>query len=1273
MIFSYFKNIIMTKNIRLINPERVSASIKRGGLALATFFCLTLFGCSDDLDVKTGIYDYPSSGFAIRFEIPEAQHILTRSNDSENERKITSLSLLVFDKNSNLLKRIDLNDSEISRARNGFESENRSFIYQIAIEEIQITNENIGDIYAVANAKMSDGKDLLKDFTNNTSTEEDLIEIYSNFSRSENGFLMAGKMNDHRVVLLNRTAARISLTDEFNDASFTLHNFAVYNVAEECFLAAEVRKSLNDANKPWYRNEINSYEQETTKVGKVGVNEDNSFEFTYDCYVNPTKTHEDLKVYTYVVLFANYQGQDYYYAVPLYRNDRKEGEEYYYDIEPNHWYDMRIKNVLKEGWGNPLTAIENHNDNQIWVEIHDHTPEILSMVSDGIHELGVTRELNFDKTNNEKELTVKCFAADMDNIDPEKEINFTKEDWVTITKVAATDYIKESGDTDKDNPGIIITYKVTVDTERAVYTEESSIITVKWKGLERNVTINYDPGFQISDICEASLTIKPDGSDSNSKEIKSYWTFIKGSGTAKTDKSTGTTPSETPKLYGTEAQNLVNGKVRTNGFHFPMPYGENIKTTPWKYEYTLDFSTQNQNDVSANIEKIEVTLSDNMKSKVQWTPSGVVKGKLSWIGESTSYLYETGTIRFTISYRDSSPATILNLGIYHTGFFHFDENEEYCPQEEFGYYYYEVVPLKGGYWLDRNIGAQSNMMFVDNGTEEGAGNPLAKGRYYKVADYHMFSDPTITAQMCPPGYSIPDAAEWNVVRLSAEFTSEDDQYLNVDYLSTYYNSTVGKIYFPRAKYWNSTDAQKYQTSSNMGDSSTGYYWTMTPAPGMEKYEMGKWLRALYLNGENSTYLNTNVEESRMNVRCVAKVSALDQESNYVSFNVHNATHVYLFDRSTKSPVYTFPGKPIGTSDSATRWQYFSCTTSYPLENLLMIFLKVDNGKVTIFTRDGDNFKDNEEFGEGILNKDHAWELERGKYYDFCQSAYDRVTGSVSEEQPDECDAVLHPGGNGQGGEGGGNGEVTPGRNETQRGEERTPGNNEIKIWTGNQSLYWGRTSITNVNWKLVPVGSKIRIYGDANDTSANFWCVGIRRDNDSITPFFGINDADFQYNGVNGFVEIELTEDLLNEIRQYGICMVGASFTVHDVTLILNGDWLTPTLKSGDYYWEGQISAPWNPFFDDLKSDSYDWTKVPAGSTLTVDYKEIGQSQVRICYGNGEVLAGYDPWRNYGNLLIHPIELTLTQDILNNIIAKGGIYFNGGDYILTKVDLKMAQ
>ena len=299
-------------------------------------------------------------------------------------------------------------------------------------------------------------------------------------------------------------------------------------------------------------------------------------------------------------------------------------------------------------------------------------------------------------------------------------------------------------------------------------------------------------------------------------------------------------------------------------------------------------------------------------------------------------------------------------------------------------------------------------------------------------------------------------------------------------MTTYYvtdNEKIGNIYLQKSRFVNSPNVwlehPKYTALYNNGDAGAGYYWSVTEAPAMEKEQMGNWVRALYLNGSASAYVNASVTDHRMPVRCKAgtKDEATEAIDYYISLNVHNVTHIFLFDPDSETPLYKFPGRAVGSTDSSIKWQNFYCTTTVDPATLRVIFVKLEeDGKVRIFTRDRDYFKSTTSYNNNFLsNPDNYWTVDNGYYYDFCEQAFERPLGNVTLNKPNNPDCVTNPDSGGSGGGGGGSEEKYEGEF-TWTGAIGVDGN-----WNGNCD------ELTNgkYDWSKVPENSTLTVWGEA--------------------------------------------------------------------------------------------------------------------------------------------------------------------------------------------------
>ena len=1137
----------------------------RGALSILLIFLLQ--SCSEDLDVSYGIYDIPEGYIALNLAVPDPVTVSTRA---VNESAINNLDIFIFNENGDGFYQYHKVGSVIS-------TDNKVYVPL----NNQARNNNV-IIYAVANVD----SESIKDITSIESLRKYLLD-----KSLADGYLpMIGfskintAINNTPTISLYRSVAKISASVDLGKGD--LMGIQLYNNSSKGFLGSAI--NTEDKYKDYVIDSENIFSNQPSS---------GSFNNTSLVYTYPSKGGEknDLHAGAYLIVKVKRDGSDQYYRLNL---RREVGGELtpIEKLEANHHYAISITGFMTDGYATPEEAAEHPESDQfVGYTIHDHALEILSMVTDGYRELGVSPGvvITLDAEGNRKGiLTVKCYDPDNTSEINENDIKITiknnKDELLIGSRKSHTStdipYTLEGDDknyTIKDDPNLSYDkdnqkgkqydYELSIPMEKKLYEDMSWDLLVEWHGLQREVKVSYEAAFLLPQICTTELTILKND-DSQFANIKDYWTFITGEGTYKEGKDgTGLSSDEaaqTPQLYGIRTTDMTGEKKRTGGFHFPMPYGETGNVvTPWSYKYTIDFSKfLDLYAPGGSITGIDINVSatspDNKilsNETLSWEYDKNKGGTLIFIGDKSSYQYAGGNITFIISYKTSenvSGTYEIVASLYHTGFFHYENDTKYVPtdndDDRRGYYYYEVVPMGDGYWLDRNICASSNQSFIDITDDNNVDRRAAGLHYTIIKKQNAYKLPEFDFGMCPPGYHVPNEAEWDAVRLSTNFVTRSVIYNNTVYMSTYYVtnvSKIGNIYLQKARFVNGnniySEERKFSTLYNNGDAGAGYYWSVTEAPAMEKEQMGNWLRALYLNGSASSYTNASVTDHRMPVRCKAGTSedATVSSHNYISFNVHEVTHIYLVDTRSNpwTPLYTFPGKAVGTTQSAIKWQHFYCSTTVPTDKVRALFVKLEkDGKVTIYTRKGTSFENNVTYDSGYLTEDKSWSVLDGAFYDFCSVGADRGSNyfstfdgqSETNVYPTDC-ITVDDSDPGYGGGGSG---------------EQNSGNFE---WDGYESVNWSKS------WD----GLSADHYDWTNVESAKIWLTLETYYSDAVIRLYHKN-PDWQI--LNGLREyswndlgrpdynestrqtvtygyIELTSPMIQELIEHDGLMVGGN------------------------------------------------------------------------------------------------------------------------------------
>lgn len=914
-------------------------------LLIYTIALLALTGCSDDDKYSVDpLTDDATITFSI--SIPESQKVVSRAekDDVDDERAINDLSVLIYDADGNRLQsKLDIKPKDFISGPSG---DNSTTKITVTLSDDAKAYSGDADIYIIANA----GDILTAD---NSATRKELGEITSLATLpADGGFIMSGKVTGSLTsaslltnqVTLIRTAAKLTIENEAA-MSFKPSSTALYNGATEGYVTAGADDTYCDATD----SDIQQFDSGNT------------------LYTSPCKNAEGN---TYLIVGGSYRGGDgSYYRLDL---ATKEGESMKnLDLKPNHWYEVHITSVTGPGYASADEAARHPST--MTAEIYDHHPEVLDMAFDGIRELGVTDTIIY-KGSGEATVTVKYYSK------ADKEMNVVPQltsdvSWITSISGPLT--------ADADNsptPGTTVKYTVnfTNDTQELGLGSLEGAITTTWQGLSRKTVVIWERAFDGNEICSSTvLTIHPtDGS--GDKVIDDYWTFLAGKGTEIA------AAGNAPVLFGVQPDDM-GGKVRNQGFHFPVMYGKKGVNGQerWKYSYKVVTKIENSKyTVTAQKDLGDITFTPDTSGDFYTftlTRTGNTKGT-DGSEANNDYTYETGKLVLSLTPKEqretSRIASTYEFDLYHTGFFHYDNNpgSHRVDDHRSGYYYYEVLPVVGAsgrtrHLLDRNLGATAAGMYIQTIDGNSHINPSAAswpfsrgkdsaGGYYKVAykgsDYsgtQMYKD------VCPPGYRVPQQRMWDAIRNSPNYSSSQSSAASVSYFRSQYQTTVTVIrnghsepeviYFPKSRY--------LEDGSLRGDANSGYYWSATDAAGTEKDEIGRWLKSLQITGDVTTYINGNVETFGMSVRPINDIED-KEEAEVISFNVTGATHVFLYsgEISDKNYTTTWPGHAIGnhsTADQSFNFVYES--TVYKAEDLKVIFNYVDaTGKITTVSENG---------------------------------------------------------------------------------------------------------------------------------------------------------------------------------------------------------------------------------------------------------------------------------------------------------------------------------
>lgn len=943
------------------------------------FLILGLAACSDEFDMPVFEGIGEDGSIELTLSVPELQKIATRSGEDE----VGKVAVLVFECDE---------DTAVAKQIETFSTLDGTLSSDLKIRFIldkDLRSKSNLNLYFVANYN----GELVKKVT--TISYLKGMREYSVVS-DDGKVVMSAKAALATLfsseVKLIRNAAYVTVTGgEEKNGSYkmtsTAYPFDVYGAASEGSLVAGASTILGEISEIRFNNDA------TDSSGK---------------YYLPTKNEN---YGCFMIVKAAYNDKDYFYRLDFQIQDKEnEDKVTILDLEPNHWYQVMVKEVTGPGYATPEEASKNPTP-YIEYEIHDHAPVIYNMISDGMRELGVSHEIVYSNgvsdendASTMRTLYIKLYSGV--NSSEEKSFNIHNlswdAEWLKIEdpeEVTQSDeYPIEGGDAitiggnstelDPNAKGTI--YKCNVKFNKT--TELGSLedeITVTWKGLTRKVPVRWVREFTGTDLCKVTLKMFDADGGTSQFETEEYWKFLAG------DKVN----NSSVQLFGTGVK-ANNGKIRNEGLHFPVMYGEPGKANEkrWYYTYEIKFTEASLisaeydwtlsvegNPVIKDYVKVGMGSAENaVDQSISGTHSAgedllvfVTRAGNACPGvdgtdgtKDNDYTYGTGELVLTItpkeSRTDSRLANRYSIDLYHTGFFHKSyEKHRVDEKDDVNYYYYEVVPIMGAtrmrYWLDRNLGAKSAELYIQasDGTTY-YGNSEAAGGYYQVASYEAYEDPkmyddiaeeiyNIEERVSPPGYRVPKQKVWNALRNSPNF---DTNSVGSYYNACYHTTIPGvDVFFPKARHM--------ENGGMNGESRSGYYWTQTAASGTEKQEIGRWLKALCISGNSSSYVNGNVQTYAMSVRCINDISD-DAQANRTYFNVSGATHVYLYTEDgsgNRTAVTNWPGQAIGDYQTMTNgWFNFSYESdNIDASQFYVIFNFVDKkGIIHTLSKSGDN-------------------------------------------------------------------------------------------------------------------------------------------------------------------------------------------------------------------------------------------------------------------------------------------------------------------------------
>lgn len=213
-------------------------------------------------------------------------------------------------------------------------------------------------------------------------------------------------------------------------------------------------------------------------------------------------------------------------------------------------------------------------------------------------------------------------------------------------------------------------------------------------------------------------------------------------------------------------------------------------------------------------------------------------------------------------------------------------------------------------------------------------------------------------------------------------------------------------------------------------------------------------------------------------------------------------------------------------------------------------------------------------------------------------------------------------------------------------------------WAGNQDLAWG-----GFDWTTIAPGTKLRFYYKKN-TAGAWGCISLRH-GDSWGSLPAPIPGQYDLSDDEGMLEVTFTKEVLDDIiANGGLVITGDNYTLSKVTYPIPETvlWAGEFVCSG---WAGNQDLAWGGF---------DWTTIAANSTICFTYKKITAGSwgcISLRHGDSwgalpdPIPGQYDLADDEGVL-----EVKFPQNVLDDIIANGGLVITGDNYTLTRVSAK---
>ena len=234
---------------------------------------------------------------------------------------------------------------------------------------------------------------------------------------------------------------------------------------------------------------------------------------------------------------------------------------------------------------------------------------------------------------------------------------------------------------------------------------------------------------------------------------------------------------------------------------------------------------------------------------------------------------------------------------------------------------------------------------------------------------------------------------------------------------------------------------------------------------------------------------------------------------------------------------------------------------------------------------------------------------------------------------------------------------------------------EYSIWkgkfvTGNTGTY-ACTDLGDgkFDWSGVVAGDTLKIYGGSADPALKKWHMNLVTSSE-FKPVAGLPEKFDKAETV----AIELTEEILQDlVVNGGLYITGAdySFTNVEIVPFVEPEIPEEPVEGVTVIWKGKFeSGAWSGGLQDLAYGAYDWSQHKPGDIIkfyggpTDPDADNWVYSLRLGDDWGAFLSGVPQY--IGKVSEYP--MTLTQDIIDELVANDGLIIQGDNYTMTKIE-----